>query len=338
VHAPALELLLDRGELPFVERTLNAVVQGGLHDHLGGGFHRASADDAWVVPQFGKRAADQAALIPLLIRAAKVFGKEHFHQAAHRAALWCQELLAVSGGYHNAEDCDVGPWDDASFHTWSMDEAREALDDDEFRAAQPWFDLYGRGELHSDPTRNVLYIASSVERVSRETGLANVEALVERARQELALAQRQRPRPPIDPHIYVCNSARLAEALLAFPETREHAQKVIDQLRPARDWLEDYASLGVALLAAGRRDRAAECLEKMEIFRDGEIYVDSHSTLVGAPRPPVTDLAFESASALSLRLLHGLGHVERARRLQELLLPQSVGPSSSALARKLIAP
>src|SRR5262249_46186674 len=140
----------------------------GLHDHLGGGFHRASADDAWVVPQFGKRAADQAALIPLLLR----FGKPHFSDAAQRAALWCHQFLAADVGYHNAEDADAGAWDDASFHTWTMAEAREVLDAEEFRAAQPWFDLYGRGELHSDPTRNVLYIATSVERVAQETGLS----------------------------------------------------------------------------------------------------------------------------------------------------------------------
>src|SRR5207237_1534425 len=104
------------------------------------------------------------------------------------------------------------------------------LSDDEFRAAQPFYDLYGRGELHSDPTRNVLYIATSVERVAAETGLAGIPALIESATRKLAAAQRERPRPPIDPAVYVAASARLAEALLAFPETRAHALHTIENL------------------------------------------------------------------------------------------------------------
>jgi hypothetical protein len=344
-RAPALQLLLDSDAAlggaarPFVERTLNAIVQGGLHDHLGGGFHRASADDSWVVPQFGKRAADQAALIPLLLRAADVFGRPQFADAAHRAALWAHQFLAAPIGYYNAEDCDVGPWDDASFHTWSLEEAQEVLDADELRAAQPWFDLYGRGELHSDPTRNVLYIATSVERVAGETGLDGVPQILARATQKLAEAQRRRPRLPIDPNVHVASSARLAEALLAFPETRPHALHTLDHLRPTRDWLEDHAALGVAALAAGKRELAAACLENVERFREGDIYLDSRAPLFG-PRAPLTDAPGDSASALVVRLLAGLGYLERAQRLQSTLLPDAIalGPAAAGLARILIAP
>jgi uncharacterized protein YyaL (SSP411 family) len=269
-HAEILGQLLEHPELPwarpFVERTLNAIVQGGLHDHLGGGFHRASADDAWVVPQFGKRAVDQAALIPLLMRAAERFQKSHFAEAALRAKDWCLEFLAApGGGYYNAEDCDVGPWDDSSFHTWTLEEARAVLGDDEWQVAQPYWDLFGRGELHSDPTRNVLFIATSIERLAQEFRLPTTEIVVrlEHARQKLAVAQRERPRPPIDKSIYACSAARLARSLLAFPDSREHALLTIDAL-VARDWAADLVALRDAAEAAGRAALALECTQKLQ--------------------------------------------------------------------------
>jgi hypothetical protein len=167
-----------------------------------------------------------------------------------------------------------------------------------------------------------------------------VPALLERARTKLAAAQSERPHPPIDPAVYAAPSARLAQALLAFPETRDHALHTIQTLQSSRDWLEDHAALGVAALAAGFRDQAAACLERMEPFRDGDVYVDSRSSFLSPPRPPIADGPGESAAALAVRLLAGLGHVERARRLQETLQPEAtvLGPSGASLARKLIAP
>jgi uncharacterized protein YyaL (SSP411 family) len=340
-HAPALSLLLDHPELPwahpFVERTLNAIVQGGLHDHLGGGFHRAAADDAWVVPQFGKRAADQAALIPLLIRAADLFDKPHLADAAHRAALWAHETLAApGGGYYNAEDADVGPWDDASFHTWTLGEARAVLSDEEWRAAQPWFDLYGRGELHSDPTRNVIFIATSLDRLAKEIGRAerDLPAVLQSARDKLAAARRERPCPPVDKNIYASSAARLAQALLRFPETRDHALATIDALSCTRDWLEDHAALGVAALAADRHDIAERCEREIDRFRDGDVYRDTRQpTPLGPPQIPFLDGAGESASALCARLLHGLGFTDRAQRLVEATRPLAMraGPTAAGL-------
>ncbi len=351
-QAPALSLLLGSGDppcdlawaRPFVERTLNAIVNGGLHDHLGGGFHRGSADDAWVVPQFGKRAVDQAALIPLLMRAAEILARPHFADGARAAARWVMERLAApGGGFFHAEDPDAGVWDDASYHTWSLDEARAVLDDDEWQVAQPWFDLYGRGELHSDPTRNVLFVATSVDRLARELRLdsAVVVERVTRATQKLARAQLQRPRPEIDRAVYLSSSAPLAKALLSFPDARAHALDTLDRLahEPDRGWLEDHAALGVAALAAGRIDLAESCLAKMEPLSDGALYFDSPPCalpgLFGERRLPIADAAGEGGLALAVELLIGLGRHDRAHAIVAQLAPRALalGPAGAGLAR-----
>jgi uncharacterized protein YyaL (SSP411 family) len=345
-HAPALTLLLDHAELPwarpFVERTLNAIVQGGLHDHLGGGFHRASADDAWVVPLFGKRAEDQAALVPLLRRAGERFSQRRFTDAAERAHDFVVERLAApdgAGGYYNAEDCDAGPWDDASYHTFSADEARAILDDDEWQVAQPWFDLYGRGELHSDPTRNVLFVASSVERLAGELRRppAELPPLIERARKKLAAAQRERPRPDLDRSIYAATSAQLA--LLDLPRAPATLERLtaLDAGVSERGWLADPSAVGLLAHALDKGDLADAAVARLEAFRDGDLYYDSTPSslpgFLGERRLPFLDGAGASGAALTVRLLQLRGHTDRAAAFLAALHPRAsaAGPSGAGL-------
>src|SRR5262249_5429717 len=169
-RAPLIDLLIDV-DRPAALQTLDGLVQGGIHDQLGGGFHAYSTDERWVVPHFEKRAADQAALLVTFARAAAATGETRYAAAARRIIAYVECRLALEdGGYAASEDADVGSYDDGSLYTWSVDEARAVLDADELAVAQPYFDLYGRGELHSDPTRNVLFLAASPEEVARELG------------------------------------------------------------------------------------------------------------------------------------------------------------------------
>ncbi|HEX8953533.1 MAG TPA: hypothetical protein VF945_16870, partial [Polyangia bacterium] len=167
-RAPLVDLLLAI-DPPAALQTLDALTQGGIHDQLGGGFHAYSTDERWVVPHFEKRAVDQAALLATFARAAQATGQARYGAVARRIIAYVECRLALDGGgYAASEDADVGNYDDGSLYTWTVDEARAVLDADELAVVQPYFDLYGRGELHSDPTRNVLFIAASPEEVARE--------------------------------------------------------------------------------------------------------------------------------------------------------------------------
>src|SRR6185312_15013558 len=196
-RAPLLDLLLAI-DPPAALQTLDGLVQGGIHDQLGGGFHAYSTDERWVVPHFEKRAVDQAALLATFARAAAASGQHRYAAVARRIIAYVECRLALdSGGYAASEDADVGNYDDGSLYTWTVDEARAVLDGDELACAQPYFDLYGRGELHSDPTRNVLFIAAPPEEIARELGrdVAGVRALVVRVRDKLLAARSERPQP-----------------------------------------------------------------------------------------------------------------------------------------------
>jgi uncharacterized protein YyaL (SSP411 family) len=287
-RAPLLDLLLDderHAELAL--RTLDAMAAGGIHDQLAGGFHRDSTDAKWLVPHFEKRLGDQAALLSTCARAFRLTGDRRWAETARGIAGYV-ERLARDGAFAAGEDADIGPYDDASHWTWTLEEARAVLSPEEFAVAQPCFDLFGRGELHSDPTRNVLFRAVSVEQAARSLGIATDEAgrRLERARVALLAARDARPRPPVDETVYTAANAHLARALLEAAgaldddRLRAHGLATLDRLYAGAllddgrvrhrlgdggppDWLPAHAQLALAARLAFQvtgdgRHRAAD--------------------------------------------------------------------------------
>jgi len=249
-RAPLLDLLLDDGRhAALALRTLDAVLQGGIHDHLAGGFHRDSTDAKWIVPHFEKRLTDQAALLSTLARAYGL-GREPRWARAAEQLVGALERLGRGGAFAGLEDADVGPYDDGGHWTFTLDEARAALPPDELAVAQPVFDLFGRGELHGDPTRNVLFRAVPLATVARTLALAPDEAerRLERARVRLLAARDARARPAVDESLYTAPNACLARALLEAADALS-----VDRLRTVA--LELLARLYAESLTVGGRVR-----------------------------------------------------------------------------------
>lgn len=361
---PLLDLLLAV-DAPLALRTLDALVQGGIHDQLGGGFHAYSTDERWVVPHFEKRAADQAALLATFARASALTGELRYAATARRIIAYVECRLALDGGgYGASEDADVGAYDDGSVYTWTVDEARAALDDDELAVAQPYFDLYGRGELHSDPTRNVLFLAASPDDVARELARPadEVRALIARARDKLLQARAERPQPAVDATPYAGIFARVArgyleaEAALGAVRERERAMLALERLYAARAadggiahrlddarairWLADHAELGLAALRAFEATGERRHLDVARATADHLLDGWWHAAGGFASQPGGTERPFRdgedgpgpSANAVAGALLDGLTthtgeprYRERARALVEALLPLACG-------------
>ena len=182
---------------------------------------------------------------------------------------------STGGGWAASEDADVGTYDDGSLYTWTVDEARAVLDADELAVAQPYFDLYGRGELHSDPDaqRPVHRRLARGGRARARTATSpRCARIVGRVRDKLLSARAERPQPAVDATPYAGVSARLArayleaEAALGVVQDRERALFALERLYAARAddggirpsarrralvrWLGDHAELGLAALRA----------------------------------------------------------------------------------------
>ncbi|MBI4543190.1 MAG: thioredoxin domain-containing protein [Gemmatimonadetes bacterium] len=224
-HPAAILFLLarwwDTGETwlrEMVERTLTGMAEGGIHDQLGGGFHRYSVDERWRVPHFEKMSYDHSELLKAYVHAYAALGTPLYREVAEGIVAWALEVLAVPerGGFAASQDADVGPEDDGDYFTWTQDEARAALTAEEWEAARRRWDIYPDGEMHHDPRKNVLWVARTIEALAEELQVPElqVRTLLESARAKLLAARRRRPAPFVDRAIYVGWNAMMCEAFL----------------------------------------------------------------------------------------------------------------------------
>jgi uncharacterized protein YyaL (SSP411 family) len=106
--ASALELLLRRGELEPARRTLDAMAAGGMYDLVGGGFHRYSVDERWLVPHFEKMLYDNALLVPAYLHAWLVTGTERYREVVEETVEYLFRDLRLDGGaFASSQDADT---------------------------------------------------------------------------------------------------------------------------------------------------------------------------------------------------------------------------------------
>jgi len=118
--APALEFLLRRGApATMVERTLDGMAAGGMYDLVGGGFHRYSVDERWLVPHFEKMLNDNAFLASCYLHGWLVLGKERYREVAEQTVEYMlRELALEGGGYASSQDADTDG-EEGLTYTWS---------------------------------------------------------------------------------------------------------------------------------------------------------------------------------------------------------------------------
>ena len=246
-HPAAVELLLHRWiDQPtprvrqMIETKLLGMARGGIHDHLGGGFHRYSTDPRWIVPHFEKMSYDNSELLRAYLDAWSVFPREEFRGAARDTVDWVREVLAdQEGGYGGSQDADVGLDDDGDYFTWTYDEAATVLDPGELEVAAAYYDIGTAGEMHHNPGKNVLFIAATQESIATrlQTPLDEVSRRLRSAEDKLRAARALRPTPFVDRTRYTSWNAMMASALLkagaALEDSwaREHALKTLRRVR-----------------------------------------------------------------------------------------------------------
>jgi uncharacterized protein YyaL (SSP411 family) len=259
-HAGVCEFLLgrwydsgDRWAAEIVHRTLTAMASGGIYDQIGGGFHRYAVDARWTVPHFEKMTCDNAELLRAYTRAAaarELKGARAdapapfdapavYHRVLRGTSDWVLEVLAQpQGGYAASQDADAGPQDDGDYFTWTPEEVRGVVTEDEFTALSRHYDIDDAGEMHHNPAKNVLWVRQSPREIAAAVGwgVERVEQLLITGRAKLKAARARRRRPVVDDTVYVGWSAMMAGALLDVavlldrPELERHAVLTLERL------------------------------------------------------------------------------------------------------------
>jgi hypothetical protein len=252
-HSAALDLVIDeyaRTKRDDLRRlffhTLSQMASGGIYDQLAGGFHRYSVDAKWIVPHFEKMSYDNSELLKNYIHAALVLGEDSgFDAVAKDIIRWVDDWLSdrEHGGFYASQDADYSLDDDGDYFTWTREEARSVLTDDEFDVATSYYDIGEIGEMHHNPQKNVVFIATPLQDVAQSLNkdLSQVETLLDSAREKMYTARRKRPTPYIDKTIYVNWNAMMISAYLAaaraldLPDTQHFALKSLDRIL-AQGW------------------------------------------------------------------------------------------------------
>jgi len=271
-HPAALDLLMDwyvrTGEervATVVTTTLTKMAQGGVYDQLAGGFHRYSVDEHWTVPHFEKMAYDNSELLKNYVHGYQVFGFEFYAHVARDIVRWMDEWLSdrAHGGFYASQDADINLDDDGDYFTWTRDEAKAVLTEEEFEAAALHYDIEAAGEMHHNPAKNVLWLRAMPEEVASRVGVDVAKALdlLASAKTKLYAARLQRPTPFVDKTVYVswnamCVSAYLQAAqVLGLDDARKFALRALDRIL-SEAWNDDRGLAHVIAYAdpnAGKR-------------------------------------------------------------------------------------
>jgi uncharacterized protein YyaL (SSP411 family) len=224
--ASALELLLARGERAVVERTLDAMLAGGIYDQVGGGFARYSVDAVWLVPHFEKMLYDNALLARAYLHGWQALGHERYRRICEETLDWgLREMRGPEGGFFSALDAD-SEGEEGRFYVWTPDEIRAALSDAAAtdpncikfspQQVEDLMQFWGASERGNFEGRNVLHLAGGANAAEPE-GLAE-------ARRALYAARAQRAWPGLDDKRLTAWNALMIAALAEAGAVLERAE------------------------------------------------------------------------------------------------------------------
>ncbi len=199
--------------------TLEKMAHGGIRDHLGGGFHRYSVDEHWLVPHFEKMLYDNAQLAQAYLEGYQVTGASLFREVAEETfAYILRELTSPEGAFYSSEDAD-SEGREGEFYVWTREEVLDALGAEDGRVFAGCYGVLAEGNFPSHEAyhrgKNILHLPASLEDCARELSmeLSALAQLLERTRHALFERRAQRVRPGLDDKILTSWNALAISAL-----------------------------------------------------------------------------------------------------------------------------
>jgi uncharacterized protein YyaL (SSP411 family) len=237
-HAETIELLLRRHAAepgsPFGKRalematlTLRRMAEGGIYDHVGGGFARYSVDAEWTIPHFEKMLYDNAWLLRAYADAWAITGEPLFARVCEETASWVmREMQSPQGGYWSSLDAD-SEGEEGRYYVWTVDEIRSILPKEEFTVASYVYGLDRPPNFEGKAWH--LRVANPIAALDREMSLNEGQSamLLDAARRKLRAAREKRVRPGLDDKVLASWNALMIGGMA-------HAARVFGQ----PEWLE----------------------------------------------------------------------------------------------------
>ena len=344
--------------LGMVVHTLTRMAQGGIYDHVGGGFHRYSVDAKWLVPHFEKMLYDNAQLLRIFCHAYNLTREPLFKSVVKETGDYLlREMLHREGGFYSTQDAD-SEGEEGKFFVWTAEEINRLVGEED---GEVFCRMYDVGEPGNFEGKSILHPILTVEQASKffRREPAEIEALVNRVKPKLFLEREKRVKPFRDEKIITAWNglalSGIAEAAKITGDSvyREAAERTVEFIsrKMVRDgfllhtykdrtakllgYLDDYAFLAVGLLdlyetffERGHLDQAIRFADMMtrEFWdeRDGAFFFTgkSHEPLITRAKPAF-DASIPSGNAVAaqllLRLYHFTGNSAYRERAERIL-------------------
>ena len=329
--------------LDMVVHTLTKMAQGGIYDHLGGGFHRYSVDARWLVPHFEKMLYDNAQLVRSYAHAYTVTREPLFRSVVEETVSYLlREMLHSEGGFYATQDAD-SEGEEGKFFVWTEDEINRVIGAED---GSIFCRMYDVGEPGNFEGKSILHPILAVEQASKlfRKEPAEITSLVARAKQKLFAEREKRVKPFRDEKIITAWNGLALSGLAAAIKISDNsacvdaAQRTVDFIftKMFRDgfllhtykdgrakllgYLDDYAFMAVGLLdlyeALFDRAYLNRAVELGDIMlrefwdeRNGGFFYTgkSHEQLISRAKP-IFDASIPSGNAMATQLLLRLYH------------------------------
>ncbi len=183
--------------LDIAKLTLNEMARGGIYDQLGGGFHRYSVDERWLIPHFEKMLYDNALLARVYLEAHQLTGNPFYRTVVEETLDYVgREMRHPAGGFYSAQDAD-SEGEEGKFYAWTPDETLEVLGEEDATIFNDYFDVTLAGNFEGS---NVLHPRLELDAHARNVGIAPAQLtdLLTRARKKLFQVRETRVKPGLD--------------------------------------------------------------------------------------------------------------------------------------------
>jgi uncharacterized protein YyaL (SSP411 family) len=229
--------LKDEASTNHALKSLDALLNGGIYDHLNGGLARYSTDDKWLAPHFEKMLYDNALLIDVLSDAFKITKEKKYQIAIEKTIDFClQELYCENGGFYAAIDAD-SEGEEGKFYVWSHQEIESILGHNAALICK----YYGVVKEGNWEGKNILHVSKSSEIFAEENGLSMDvwTEILNQSNEKLLTARKKRINPAIDDKIILSWNALMLKAITKASAALKHegykkiANKLYDFLKNA---------------------------------------------------------------------------------------------------------
>lgn len=234
---PLLMLMLDRvvqnrdaAAWGFLDRALLGMGQGGIHDQVGGGFHRYSVDEEWLVPHFEKMLYNQSQLGLLYQEAFRISGNKTHGRIARRILDYVlRDMQLEEGGFYSATDAD-SEGAEGTFFLWSPTQLKQELTEEEATLIGKVFKVTEFGNFEGS---NILNLDKSLEAYAEDYD-REIVAVIDQLLEKLYLAREKRIHPIRDDKLIVAWCAAMATTLVhggtlfSDPRYVEAATRAVD--------------------------------------------------------------------------------------------------------------